>query len=71
VADADGNPIRAIPEPEPKHYELEVKDLWLGRCRVCGTSVLVDDEHARWPRGIVHRECASFWLRRRFLKSAR
>jgi hypothetical protein len=31
--------------------------LWLGRCPVCGTSVLVDDEFVRTGGSILHAEC--------------
>jgi len=31
--------------------------LWLGRCPVCGTSVLLDDEFVRVRGAIRHAEC--------------
>jgi hypothetical protein len=37
---------------------------WLGRCPVCGTSVLVDDEFVRSKGAILHLECDLFRCRR-------
>jgi hypothetical protein len=31
--------------------------VYIGRCRVCGTSVRADDEFVRRPEGTVHTEC--------------
>jgi hypothetical protein len=40
-------------------------DLWyrIGRCPVCGTSVLVDDEFERTKGRALHAECASYVMR--------
>jgi anti-sigma regulatory factor (Ser/Thr protein kinase) len=39
--------------------------LRLGRCRVCGTSVLVDDEFVRLPGSVRHSECDRYLRARR------
>lgn len=52
----------AVRSPRPQVLAGERNWLWLGRCKICGTSVAVDDEFVRMPGGTVHFECFVYRL---------
>ena len=50
-------------------HDIDHLSVRLGRCPVCGTTVLAEDVFVRYGRRVLHAECVAYRAERRWARS--